>query len=249
MAIIIKTKDEIAVMREGGKILARILKKVSKMVKPGIATSELNRAAEALILKSGGRCSFLGYQGYPACLCTSINEEIVHAIPSDRILKEGDIISLDLGILYKGFHTDMAVTVPVGRVGSEVKKLIKVTQKALKISIEKSKPGGKFSDISRAVQNYIESQGFGVVKDLCGHGIGRKLHEDPEILNYIENNFEDSIIEEGMVFCPEPMVSVGSGKIKQSKDGFGYKTIDDSWACHFEHTIAVTKKGVQVLTK
>jgi len=249
MDIVIKNKDEIALMREGGKILAAIVKKISKMAKPGVATSELNREAEALILKSGGRCSFLGYNGYPACLCVSINEEIVHAIPSARILKEGDIVSLDLGILYKGFHTDMAVTVPVGKVGPEAKKIIKVTQKALKIAIEKSKSGNKFSDISRAVQNYIESQGFGVVRDLCGHGIGRKLHEDPEILNYIEDNIEDSIIQEGMVFCPEPMVSLGSGEIKQAQDGFGYKTRDNSCSCHFEHTIVATKKGAKILTK
>lgn len=249
MSITIKTKDEITVMREGGEILAQTVKKISKMVRPGITTSELNKIAEAFILKSGGKCSFLGYHGYPACLCTSINEEIVHALPSNRTLQEGDIISLDLGILYKGFHTDMAVTVPVGKIKPSVKKLIKVTQEALKIAIEKSKPGNKFSDISVAVQKYVEGQGFHTVRDLCGHGIGKKLHEDPEILNYLEEHMEDAVIEEGMVFCPEPMVSMGAGEIKQAQDGFGYKTSDHSWSCHFEHTIVATKNGAKVLTK
>lgn len=245
----IKTKEEIEIMREGGKILTEITKELEKMVRPGITTKELDRAAEALVLKSGSKCSFLGYQGYPACLCASINEEIVHAIPSARILKEGDIISLDLGILYKGFHTDMAVTVPCGKVSPEINRLIRVTRKALKRGIKKVGPGNTFGDLSNTIQRYIEDQGFFVVKDLCGHGIGKELHEDPEILNY-GTRHSGAEIKPGMVFCLEPMVAVGSGAIKEPKKGdFAYKTADGSLSCHFEHTIVATKNGAQVLTE
>ncbi len=245
--ITIKTKEEIKIMREGGAILAKIVKELEKMVKPGISNQELNRAAEALILKFGGKPSFKGYDGYPACLCTSINEEIVHAIPSSRILKEGDIISLDLGILYQGFHTDMAVTVPVGRVSPEVNRLIRVTKKALKRGIKKVGPGNTFGDLSNTIQRYIEDQGFFVVKDLCGHGIGKELHEDPEILNY-GSRHSGQEIKPGMVFCLEPMVAVGTGEIKKSKDGYAYETADGSLSGHFEHTIVATKNGAKVLT-
>ena len=245
--ITIKTKEEIAIMREGGRILAKITKDLEKMVKPGISTQELNRAAQALVLKSGGKCSFLGYQGFPACLCTSVNEEIVHAIPSGRALKEGDIVSLDLGILYKGLHTDMAVTVPCGKVSPEINRLIRVTKKALKRGIKKVGPGNTFGDLSNTIQRYIEDQGFSAVKDLCGHGIGRNLHEDPEILNY-GTRHSGAEIKPGMVFCLEPMVAVGKGEIKKSKDGYAYETADGSLSCHFEHTMVATKNGAKVLT-
>ena len=234
-------------MREGGRILAEITKDLERMVKPGISTQELNRAAQALVLKSGGKCSFLGFNGYPACLCTSVNEEIVHAIPSGRILKEGDIVSLDLGMLYKGLHTDIAVTVPCGKVSPEINRLIRVTKKALKRGIKKVGPYNTFGDISNTIQRYIEDQGFSVVKDLCGHGIGRNLHEDPEILNY-GTRHSGSEIKPGMVFCLEPMVAVGKGEIKKSKDGSAYETADGSLSAHFEHTMVATKNGAKVLT-
>ena len=274
--ISIKTPEEIGIMAEGGKILARIMKELEKMIQPGITTKELDRLAESLILKSGGKCSFKGYQGFPTCLCTSINEEIVHAVPSERKLKEGDIISLDLGILYGGFHTDMAVTVPVDKITPEAKKLIDVTKRALEIGIEKIKPGNRIGDISRAIQKYVESQQvprspsatgipaeglgrFNVVRELCGHGIGRKIHEDPQILNSVSFDEvtvdkvkyqEDAKIKlrEGMVLCLEPMVTVEDWRIKKSKDGFGYETKDGSLSCHFEHTIAVTENGARILT-
>jgi methionyl aminopeptidase len=251
----IKTPEEIAIMAEGGKILAKIMTELEKKVQPGIATEELNRLAESLILKSGGKCSFKGYKdsnGYsvipfPACLCTSINEEIVHAVPSERILKEGDIISLDLGIFYKGFHTDMAITVPVGKVPFEVQRLIRVTKKALKRAIKKVRPGNTFGDIGNTIQRYVESQGLNVVRDLCGHGIGRELHEEPQILNYGKRHTGPELAE-GMVFCLEPMVTVGDYKIKRSPYGHGYETADSSLSCHFEHTMAVLKDGCQILT-
>jgi len=254
--ITVKTEEEIEIMREGGKKLAKVMKALTKMVKPGITTQELNRAAEALVSLSSEAlakedkivCSFLGYDGYPACLCTSVNEEIVHAVPSARVLEEGDVLSLDLGIFYKGYHTDMAVTVPVGKVSPEVKKLVQVTKKALEIGIKSVKPGNTFNDISWAIQQYIEEQGFNAVRDLCGHGIGKKLHEDPEILNYIDKRAENAVIQEGMAFCLEPMVAVGSGEIKKSKDGHAYETADSSLSAHFEHTMAVTKNGAKILT-
>lgn len=256
----IKTKEEIEIMAEGGKILAGIINKLAELVKPGIKTKELNRVAETLVLNFGGQCSFLGYDGYPACLCTSINEEIVHAMPSERVLKEGDIISLDLGILYKGFHSDMAITLPVGKISSEAKKLIDVAKKSLEMGIEKIKPGNRFGDISRVIQKYAEGQGFGVVRELCGHGIGKELHEDPQILNSVSMSKEtvDKVkfqgeakikLKEGMVFCIEPMITAGDWRIKKFKEGFGYQTRDNSLSAHFEHTIAVTKFGYKILTK
>ncbi|MCJ7786824.1 type I methionyl aminopeptidase [Patescibacteria group bacterium] len=245
--ISIKTPDEVEIMAEGGEILAKIMKELGKKVQPGITTKELDRLAESLIFKYGGRCSFKGYEGYPSCLCTSINEEIVHALPSDRALKEGEIISLDLGILYKGFHTDMAVTVPVGRVDPETQRLIRVTKKSLKRGIKKVHPGNTFGDIGNTIQRYIESQGFNVVRDLCGHGIGREIHEEPQILNYGKRRSGPEI-KEGMTFCIEPMVTVGDWHIKKSTDGFGWETKDDFLSCHFEHTVAVTKDGCQILT-
>jgi len=243
----IKTLEEIQIMAEGGKILAGIMKELEKKVKPGITTEDLNRLAENLILKSGGKCSFKGYEDYPACLCTSINEEIVHSVPSARQLKDGDIISLDLGIFYQGFHTDMAITVPVGKISPETQRLIRATKKALKRGIKKTRPGNTIGDIGNTIQRYVEGQGFNVVRELCGHGIGKEIHEDPKILNYGKRH-SGLEIKEGMVLCLEPMVTVGDWKLKKSADGFGYQTQDGLLCCHFEHTVAVTKNGCQVLT-
>jgi len=254
--ITIKTSEEIKIMAEGGKILAKIMKELEKQVKPGITTKELDRLAESLVFKFGAKCSFKNYTGsgknwdpYPACLCTSINEEIVHALPSERVLKEGDTLCLDFGVFCnKGFHTDMAITVPVGKVDKAAKRLIDVTKKALEIGIKKIKPGNKIGDIGYVVQEYVEKQGFNVVRELCGHGIGRELHEKPDILNFGEKGTGEEI-KEGMVLCLEPMVTMGHWRIKKSKDGHGYKTKDNSLAAHFEHTIAVTKDGYKILTK
>lgn len=246
--ITIKTPNEIKIMAEGGKILAKIMEELKKEVKPGITTSKLDRLAESLILKFNGKCSFKGYDGFPACLCTSINEEIVHGVPSGRILKEGDILSLDLGIIYKGFHSDMAVTVPVGKITSEAQRLILITKKALKRGIKKARAGNTFGDIGNTIQRYVESQGFNVVRELCGHGIGRNLHEDPQILNYGKRKTGPKI-KEGMVFCIEPMVNIGDWQIKLADDGHCFKTADNSLSCHFEHTIAIINSEPVVLTK
>ncbi len=244
---LIKTSDEIEIIAEGGKILAGIMKQLEERVKPGITGKELDRFAQNMIFKAGGECSFKGYEGFPGCLCVSFNEEIVHAAPSDRVFKEGDIVSLDLGIFYKGFHSDMAVTLPVGKIDSEKARLLRVGKKALKRGIKKARPGNTFGDIGNTTQRYIESQGFGVIRELCGHGIGRELHEEPKILNYGKRR-SGLEIKKGMVFCLEPMVAVGDWRIKKSKDGFGFETVDGSLSCHFEHTIVVLGNGAKILT-
>jgi len=246
--ISIKTPEEIEIMAEGAKILSQIMKKVAKMVRPGVKTIELEKLFEKLILESGAKPNFKGYQGYPASLCTSVNEEIVHVLPSERILKEGDIISLDGGLSWKGYQTDMALTLPVGKISLEAQRLIKVTKKALKRGIKKVRVGNTFGDIGNTIQRYVESQGFNVVRELCGHGIGRELHEEPQVLNYGKRHSGPEI-KEGMVFCLEPMVTMGDWRIKKSPDGFGYQTADNSLSCHFEHMIAVRKNGPQLLTK
>ena len=243
--ITIKTPEEIKIMAEGGKILANIIKELEKMAKPGITTKELNRVAEDLVLASGGKPSFKGHQGFPAALCTSINEEIVHSAPSSRTLKQGDIFSLDLGIYYKGFHTDMAVTLPIGEIDYQAQRLIRATKKALKRAIKKIRPGNTTGDIGNTIQRYVESQGFNVVRDLCGHGIGKKLHEDPQILNYGKRHKGEKL-QPGMTLCPEPMVVIGKGDIKEA--GYSFKTKDNSLSAHFEHTIVVTKTGAKILT-
>lgn len=245
----IKTEEEIKIMSEGAKKLASVLDKLKSMVRPGITTQFLDDKAEELIASEGSTPNFKGYGGYPAALCTSINEQIVHAIPSKRILKEGDIISLDIGLLYKGYNADMAVTVPVGKISKEAESLIKTTRNSLIAGIKSVKVGKTFGDISYAIQSYAEGKGYSVVKDLSGHGIGKQLHEDPEILNYGVPG-SGPIIRKGMVFCLEPMLSIGSDQIVEGEDGFAYITADGSLSCHFEHEIAVHWDGrVEVLSQ
>jgi len=246
--ISIKSEKEIQIMREGGKILAKIMKELEREVKPGITTKYLDKVASGLVLKYKTKPSFKGHQGFPAVLCVSINEELVHCIPSARKLKAGDIVSLDLGVLFKGFHTDMAVTLPVGKVSPEAQRLIRITKKALKRGIKKVRSGNTFGDIGNTIQRYVKGQGFKVVRDLCGHGIGREVHEEPQIPNYGKRR-EGPEIKKGMTFCIEPMVTVGDWQLKKAKDGYGYQTKDNSLCAHFEHTIAVTKEGFKVLTE
>lgn len=248
MRILLKKEKEIFLMREGGKILAEIMGNLKSKIKPGILTEDLEKTARELINKREAKPSFLNFEGYPAVLCTSVNEEIVHVVPSKRELKQGDIISLDLGIFYKGFHTDMAITVPVGEVSEEIRRLIRVTKKALKLAIKKAKVGNTLGDIGNTIQRYVEGRGFNVVRDLCGHGIGRKLHEPPQVLNFGKRR-KGTKLKEGMVICIEPMVTMGDWRIEKTKDGFGYKTKDNSLSCHFEATVAIAKKGPIILTK
>jgi methionyl aminopeptidase len=256
----IKTKEEIQTMKEGGKILANILKDLTKAVKPGITTKELDKLAQELVLKFGARSSFLNYNGYPSVLCTSINEEIVHGVPSERKLKKGDLLKLDMGVLYKGFHTDSAVTVLIGgRLALNKvplfdkgtllkKKLIKVTKEALDIGIKQAEIGRTLGDVGSVIQQYVEKSGFNVVRELVGHGIGKELHEEPQVPNYGRANEGEKLVE-GMVIAIEPMVVTGDWKITEGSDGFVFQTKDGGLSAHFEHTIAITDKGPIVLTR
>jgi len=244
----IKTKEEIKIMAVAGKLLAGVLEEVKQKVKPGVTTQELNNLAEKLILKSDSKPAFLGYNDFPATLCTSINEVIVHQIPSDYQLKNGDILSLDIGLIHQGYYSDMATTVPVGEIKPETARLLMITRKSLRIAIKKIRPGNTVGDIGETIQRYIEKRGFNIVKELCGHGIGKDLHEDPEILNYGKRRKGDEL-KEGMVLCLEPMATIGSGKIKKAPDGYGLQTIDGSLSAHFEHMIAVTENGARILTE
>ncbi|MFH0987393.1 MAG: type I methionyl aminopeptidase [Patescibacteria group bacterium] len=244
----LKTVAEISVMREGALILAKVIEELKKDARIGVTTKELDDSAKNLIEQSGGKPSFLNFEGYPAVLCTSLNEEIVHALPSERILREGDVLSLDLGIIWKGYHSDMAVTLGIGRISPLAEKLISITRQAMEIGIRECRTGNTTGDVGYRIQNYVRDNGFEVVRELCGHGIGRKLHEEPQILN-IGKKSGGQKIKEGMVLCIEPMVMVGDWKIEKTSDGLGYKTKDNSLSCHFEHEIAVTRKGPWVLTR
>lgn len=249
--IIIKTEQEIAIMREAGKILADIIEKIKQQVIPGVMLKDLDKAMEALIFGYGVESAFKDYEGFPAVSCISVNDMVVHGVPNNYILKQGDLVCIDLGIKHKGYFADFAFSTLAGKpnsVDAEKIRLIKTTQKALKLAIAKAKPGNTFGDIGNIVQRFVEYQGFNVVRDLCGHGIGKDLHEDPKICNYGKRNTGETI-KQGMVFCIEPMVTIGNWKLNKANDGFGYKTADGSLACHFEHTIAITKNGPEVLTK
>lgn len=255
--VTIKKPEEIAVIKKGGRLLGSILQQLAKMVKPGITTWDLETKADELIKKAGGRPSFKGYHSknetpFPCILCTSINDEIVHAAPLPaRVLSNGDIIGIDIGMEYpakNGFYTDTAITVGVGKISAENKKLIEVTQKALLVGIKAIKPGNKISDIGRMIENYVKPFGYGIVRDLVGHGVGYAVHELPRIPNFFDKNLPVIEIKEGMVLAIEPMITLGTWKIVEGKDGFSIKTADGSWAAHFEHTIVVTKKGCEIVT-
>jgi len=235
-------------MREGGIILAGVMRELRKIIQPGITTQELDKVALDLILKSGSKPAFKGYGGFPNALCTSINDQIVHGVPSQRILKDGDVLSLDLGIVYREFNTDMAFTVAIGSIDPEINRLIKVTKKSLKRAIVRCKPGKTIGDIGHAIEKHVRDQGFAIVRDLCGHGIGRKLHEDPEITNFGQRH-KGAELKPGMVLAIEPMAVIKGGGIKKGSDGFSYQTLDGSISAHFEHTIAITERGPKVLTE
>lgn len=250
----IKTADEIEKIKKGGKILATILNQVAGAVKPGVTTNDLNKLARELIFRYGATPAFEGYRAdrssgqYPAALCTSVNDEIVHAIPSNRVLKEGDIIGLDLGIVYEKYFTDMAVTVGVGKISQQATRLIDVTKKSLDLGIKKVKPDHNIGDIGSAIQQYVEANGFSVVRQLVGHGVGRAVHEEPQVPNYGQPRTGE-VLKPGMVLAIEPMVNIGNYRIKEGKDGFSFKTTDGNLSAHFEHTVVVMEKGCQIVTK
>ena len=244
---LIKTPEEVVIMKEGGKILNTVLQEIAKMAVAGISTIELDRAAEALILKHGAKPAFKGYEGFPYSLCVSVNDVIVHGYPSKYVLKNGDIVGLDLGVLWKGFNTDSAVTVAIGEIPFEARRLMTVTKTALRLGIKKARAGTTTGDIGNTIQRYVEDQGFGIVRDLQGHGIGKSVHEEPSVPNYGQRH-KGTKLEAGMVICIEPMLTAGGIAIKKAKDGYGFATRDGSLSAHFEHTLAITKDGAVVLT-
>ncbi len=235
-------------MAESCRIVAEVLDGIRQIIVPGIATKELDEFAESFIVQRGARPAFKGYKGYPASVCVSVNEQVVHGIPSSTKMKEGDIVSLDIGVYYKGFYGDAAVTLPVGKISVEQKRLLSATEKALQLGIEKAVIGNRISDISAAIQNYAESEGFSVVRDLVGHGIGRELHEEPQVPNFGRPG-QGPELREGMTLAIEPMVNAGGWEVVLLNDGWTTVTKDRSLSAHFEHTVAVTKNGSIVLTK
>lgn len=252
--ISIKSQKEIEVMREGGKILAGIMEKIGKKVAPGVNTKTLDKLAEELVFANGGKPAFKGYGAetgnpFPATICSSINSEVVHAIPSEKvILKEGDVLKIDFGMKYKGMFTDMTRIFPVGNVSEEAKKLIKVTEDCFWAGIKNLKAGAMLSDYSKTVQKYVEAQGFSVVRNLVGHGIGKELHEDPYVPNYYEKKYQDFKLAAGMALALEPMINAGKHETKLSDDGWAFVTKDGSLSAQYENTIIITEKGVEVIT-
>jgi len=254
MAVIIKTAEEIKTLREGGKRLATILAKVAKRVAPGVTTHELDEYAYTLIKEMGDEPAFLNYKphghhiAFPASLCVSVNNEIVHGIPSKRkTLKEGDIISLDLGLKHKGLFTDHAVTVPVGKISKASEQLLRATKEALAVGIENARGGNTVGDIGYAIEKFVARR-YGIVRELSGHGVGKKIHEDPYIPNYGKKGKGQKLIP-GMVVAIEPMLNIGSAGIISLSDGYTIKTIDGSHSAHFEHTILITSGEAEILTK
>lgn len=234
-------------MREASVIVADVLGRLSAMVAPGVTTGDLDAEAEKLVRAAGAEPAFKGYRGYPATLCASVNNEVIHGIPSARALVEGDIISLDMGVKLGGFYGDSAVTVPVGRVPDEALRLLRVTEEALEKGIGQVRLGGRVSDIGHAIQKHVEANGFSVVREFVGHGIGASLHEEPQIANYGEAG-RGPRLAEGMTLAIEPMVNMGRPGVKMLADGWTAVTRDGSLSAHFEHTVAVTKNGPVVLT-
>jgi methionyl aminopeptidase len=246
--IVLKSDEEINRMAEACRIVAEVLEGIEKSVSPGITTRELDEYAEAYIISKGARPAFKGYRGYPSSVCTSVNEQVVHGIPSSRKLENGDIISIDVGVNYNGFYGDAAVTLPVGPVDRQAQKLLLVTRKALDEGIKKAVIGNRLFDISSAIQGRVESEGFSVVRNFVGHGIGRELHEEPQIPNYGRSG-EGPRLMEGMTLAIEPMVNAGGWEVNILNDGWTAVTKDSSLSAHFEHTVAITNNGQRILTK
>lgn len=246
--IAIKTTTEVELMRRAGVLAAEALREVAQAVKPGLAGRELDRVAETFIRDRGGIPSFLGYRGFPASICLSINDEVVHGIPGRRRLKDGDIASIDLGVILDGFHGDTAVTVPVGRVSKTLQRLLAVTRAALYQGIEMVRPGVRLGDVGAAIQRHVEAAGYAVVRDFAGHGIGRLLHEEPQVPNFGQGG-TGLVLREGMTLAIEPMVNLGGVAVTMDDDDWTVRTQDGRPSAHFEHTVAVTADGCLVLTQ
>jgi len=246
--IVCKSPAELERMRAANALVADVLAELAGMVAPGITTKDLDAAAEKLVRDGGAEPAFKGYRGYPSTLCASVNEQVVHGIPSNRSLGEGDIISLDMGVKLNGFYGDSAVTVPVGKVSDEAATLLRITRESLEKGIAQVRLGGRISDIGHAIQQHVEAHGFSVVREFVGHGIGAALHEEPQIANYGEPG-RGPRLAEGMTLAIEPMVNVGRPAVRVLADGWTAVTKDGSLSAHFEHTVAVTKTGPLVLTR
>lgn len=245
--VILRQPEEIAKIRASNIIVAEILKNLRERVKPGITTLELDRYSEEIARKKGAKPAFKGYRGYPFALCISINEEVVHGMPSERVLAEGDIVSLDFGVYYKGYYGDAALTVAVGNVSKQAGELMKVTEESLYLGIQEARIGNRLGDISAAVQEHVEKSGFSVVRDFVGHGIGRSLHEEPQIPNYGKKG-RGVALKAGMVLAIEPMVNAGTYHVKVLSDGWTVVTEDGKLSAHFEHSVAITESGPEVLS-
>ncbi len=245
--IMIKSPRELDIMRSNGRLLGEIVEQIVAIIEPNITTLKIDKLAEELIIKAGAIPSFKGYRGYPASTCLSVNEEVVHGIPSKRILKEGDIIGIDLGLIKNGYHSDTALTVPIGNITEKTKHLLRITREALFKGIEQCQVGNRLSDIGNAIQTWSEAVGYSVVRAMVGHGIGRKLHEEPQIPNYGKSG-KGPRLKAGMVFAIEPMVNIGTYDIKTLKDGWTVITKDKMLSAHFEHTVDITENGPDIFT-
>ncbi|MGZ0051195.1 type I methionyl aminopeptidase [Brevibacillus gelatini] len=246
--IILKSKAELEVMREAGRIVALTHQELAKAIKPGVTTKQLDEIAETFIRSMGAVPSFKGYGGFPGSICASVNEELVHGIPGKRTLQEGDIISIDIGAQFQGYHGDSAWTYPVGKISAENEKLLRVTEEALFKGLEKAVPGGRLSDISHAIQVHAEAAGFTLVREYVGHGIGQNLHEDPQVPNYGPPD-RGPRLKPGMVLAIEPMVNAGERYVRTLEDNWTVVTLDRKTCAHFEHTIAITEDGYEILTR
>jgi methionyl aminopeptidase len=246
--VLLKSTQELQKMRQAGRIVAKVLELMKEQVRPGITTGELDELAHKVIVKSKAIPSFKGYRGYPASICTSVNEEIVHGIPGKRVLEEGDIISIDVGAIYRGYQGDAAITLGVGQIAPEVRRLLEVTQGALEAGIAQARAGNHLGDISWAIQNYVESHNMSVVREYTGHGIGRKMHEDPQVFNFGQPG-AGLVLKTGLTIALEPMVNLGDWRTKVLEDGWTVVTLDGSWSAHFEHTIAIMDSEPLILTQ
>jgi methionyl aminopeptidase len=245
----LKTPREIERMKPASRIVAEILLELREVVRDGITTGDIDRLAEEKTLKRNAKPAFKGYRGFPASICISINSEVVHGIPSPkRVIRNGDVVGLDFGVIFDGFFGDSAVTVPVGDIPPEVQNLLKVTEQSLYKAIEAAVPGNFLSDISAAIQTLADAHHFGIVREFCGHGIGRSLHEDPPVLNYVQSG-KGPKVKPGLVIAIEPMINLGTEKVKMLEDGWTVVTLDGRPSAHFEHTIAVTPEGPEILTR
>lgn len=244
----IKTKEEIELLRQSNQVVAKLLDYLRKMVAPGITTAQLDAAAEEFIKKHGATPTFKGYAGYPACICTSVNDQVVHGIPGPRVLKNGDIISIDAGAKLNGFCGDSTITVGVGTISKQARRLINITAKALEIGISQAIPGNRIGDIGNAVQKYVEGQGCSVVRDFVGHGVGREMHEEPQVPHFGRAG-TGPMLREGMCIAIEPMINAGGYALRILDDGWTAVTMDGSLSAQFEHSVAITAKGPVVLSQ